>query len=312
MRHSWTPTLNELQAFRACAETGSTTQAAQVLNLTQSAVSRSLASLEARLGVRLFHRIRQRLILSDAGRAIRRDADRILSDLDQAALTVMSFGGQRDVLRLAVLASFGTVWLIPRLGAFHAAAPGVSIDITSAIGTVDFDHSPYDAALQRMALRGPETEALPLVDERLIVVAGPGLSPADAPLMEDGELARLPLLQQSTRPDLWLDWFLDAGLDPITILRGPRFEHFGMIIAAAKANLGIALVPDVLVAGDLAAGSLRLASARSIAGPSPYALIWPAGREESRSLRLFRDWIAAEIPAAPLSLPEISRGGAGM
>ncbi len=294
MRHSWTPTLNELEAFRACAGTGSTTRAAQMLGLTQSAVSRSLASMEARLGVRLFHRIRQRLTLSDAGRAILRDTDRILNDLDQAALTVMSFGGQRDVLRLAVLASFGTSWLIPRLSRFHRIAPGITIDMTSAMTAVDFDRSPYDAAVQRIAHRGPGTHALPLMEERLIAVAGPGLLPPEAPLIEDAELARLPLLQQATRPDLWLDWFLDAGLDPITILRGARFEHFGMVLAAARADLGIALVPEVLAAADLAAGHLRLASARSIAGRSPYALIWPAGREESRALHLFRDWIAAE------------------
>lgn len=294
MRHSWTPTLNELQAFRACAETGSATQAAQRLSLTQSAVSRSVATLEARLGVRLFNRIRQRLILSDAGRAILRDAERILDDLDQAAMTVMSFGGRADVLRLAVLASFGTVWLIPRLARFQAIAPEVSVDITSTMEVVDFDRSPFDAAVQRVSLRGPGTHALPLIEERLVVVAGPGLLPPDAPLMEDDALSRLPLLQQATRPDLWLNWFLDAGLDPITLLRGARFEHFGMIIAAAKANLGIALVPEILVADDLASGQLRLASARSIPGPSPYALIWPAGREESRSLRLFRDWIQAE------------------
>jgi LysR family glycine cleavage system transcriptional activator len=295
MRHSWTPTLNELQAFRACAETGSATQAAQKLGLTQSAVSRSLATLEARLGVRLFHRVRQRLVLSDAGRAILRDAGRILDDLDQAAMTVMSFGGRKDVLRLAVLASFGTVWLIPRLARFQSMAPQVSVDITSVIGVVDFDRSPFDAAVQRGSLCSPGTEVLPLIEERLVVVAGPGLLPDGVSVLADAALAQLPLLQQSTRPDLWLNWFLEAGLDPITLLRGARFEHFGMIIAAAKANLGIALVPEILVAEDLALGRLRLASARSIAGPSPYALIWPAGRRESRALRLFRDWIQVEL-----------------
>ena len=295
MRHSWTPTLNELQAFRACAETGSATQAAQKLGLTQSAVSRSLSTLEARLGVRLFHRVRQRLVLSDAGRAILRDAGRILDDLDQAAMTVMSFGGHKDVLRLAVLASFGTVWLIPRLARFQSMAPQVSVDITSVMGVVDFNRSPFDAAVQRVSLCGAGTEVLPLIEERLVVVAGPGLLPDGAPMMADAALAQLPLLQQSTRPDLWLNWFLEAGLDPITLLRGARFEHFGMIIAAAKANLGIALVPEILVAEDLSLGRLRLASARSIPGPSPYALIWPAGRQESRALRLFRDWIQAEL-----------------
>ncbi len=67
MKRSFTPTLSELQAFGTCAECGSVTEAARRLGLTQSAVSRSLASLEARLGVALFHRVRKRLVISDAG-----------------------------------------------------------------------------------------------------------------------------------------------------------------------------------------------------------------------------------------------------
>jgi DNA-binding MarR family transcriptional regulator len=77
MRRAYTPTLPELQAFAQAARTGSATRAAQALGLTQSAVSRSLATLEDRLGVRLFHRLRQRLTLSDAGRALLPDAERM-------------------------------------------------------------------------------------------------------------------------------------------------------------------------------------------------------------------------------------------
>jgi len=294
MRHAYTPTLPELQAFVQAAETGSTTRAAAALGLTQSAVSRSLNSLEARLGVRLFHRVRQRLVLSDAGRALLPEAGRILGDLDAAALTVMSFGGHSEVLRIAALPTFGAVWLIPRLHRFAAGAPEVTFDMTATLEPVDFDRAPVDMAV----LRGPPRPGLRsavLVPERLVVVVAPGLL-GEEPL-EDAALARLPLLQQATRPNLWLDWFLDAGMDPITILRGARFEQFGMVLAAARAGMGAALVPEVLVGADLASGALRLASRRSMPGRWPYALSWPERSEERASFRAFRDWLVGEAGA---------------
>ena len=115
MRRSYTPTIGELEAFIACSNTGLTTSAAKTLNLTQSAVSRSLNSLEVRLGVRLFHRIRKRLVLSDAGRAFFHDAEALLEELEQATIKVMAFGGRADLIRLAVLPTFANTWLIPRL-----------------------------------------------------------------------------------------------------------------------------------------------------------------------------------------------------
>ena len=297
MRRSFTPTLSELQALSACAECGSVTDAARRLGLTQSAVSRALASLEARLGVHLFHRVRKRLILSDAGRAMLRDTERVLSDINAAALTVMSFGGHADVLRLAVLPTFGTSWLIPRLPEFRRLAPQLSLDIASRLQTVDFDREPFDAALQRRELAGPGTSVMPLADEALIAVASPHLPGIGSIPLEDRAIARLPLLQQSTRPELWLDWFRDAGLDPITILRGPRFEHFGMVIAAAHAGLGVALVPEIVAASDLDDGRLSKISPRVLSSGSDYALIYPARNEASAPLATFRDWIrTASVP----------------
>lgn len=294
MRHAYTPTLPELQAFVQAAETGSTTRAAAALGLTQSAVSRSLNSLEARLGVRLFHRVRQRLVLSDAGRAMLREAGRILADLDDAALTVMSFGGHSEVLRIAALPTFGAIWLIPRLHRFAAGAPDVTFDMTATLEPVDFDRAPCDLAVLRGA-PGPRPglRSAVLVPERLVVVAAPALLPGGG-LLEDADLARLPLLQQATRPNLWLDWFLDAGLDPITILRGARFEQFGMVLAAARAGMGAALVPEVLVTADLASGALRLASRRWMTGALPYTLTWPERSEERASFRAFRDWLVED------------------
>ena len=86
---------------------------------------------------------------------------------------------------------------------------------------------------------------------------------------------------------------MNAGLDPITILRGARFEQFGMVLAAARAGLGLALVPEVFVAPDLASGALQLASARSMTSKTPYALTYPQRSLEIAAFRQFRDWILA-------------------
>lgn len=292
MRHAYTPTLPELQAFVQAARTGTATRAGAALGLTQSAVSRALTSLEARLGVALFHRIRQRLVLSDAGRALLPEAEKMLAGLDRAALTVMSFGGHRDVLRLAVLPTFSALWLIPRLSRFAAVAPQVTFDMTSTLQPLDFDRDPRDVAILRAQppLRGALVDVL--TPEILVVVAAPSLL-SQGPLA-DADLACLPLLQQATRPNLWLDWFLNAGLDPITILRGARFEQFGMVLAAARAGLGLALVPEVFVQDDLAAASLCLASTRKMTSQSPYVLTYPQRSLELEAFCRFRDWILTD------------------
>ena len=303
MRRSYTPTIGELETLRALAEAGSATRAAQTLGLTQSAVSRSLRSLEERLGGRLFHRVRQRLILSDAGRSFLRDAEKILAELDGAALTVMSFGGREQLLRLVVLPTFASAWLIPRLPRFAAIAPEITIDLTSALGTVDFSRDPADAAIQRLELRSRGAEAVALFGETLIVVASPAIAGRSGGLT-DGELAELPLLQQATRPDLWLRWFQVAKMDAVAILRGPRFEHFGMVLAAARAGLGAALVPHVLVEEEIASGRLVRASARSLDGGSPYGLIFPPQQADNPAFAAFRDWLVTEAAGSPRAADE--------
>lgn len=263
MRHARTPTLPELQAFVAAAESGATTRAGEMLGLTQSAVSRAVASLEDRLGVRLFHRARQRLALSDAGRAFLPEAQRLLAELDRATLAVMAFGGQAQVLRLACLPTFAAAWLIPRLAALP---PGITVDLSVTLALPDFAQDLRDAAILRgEAPRG--LHSLVMARETLVAVCAPSRAGQD--------IAAMPLIQQTTRPDLWLGWFRDAGHDPRDLLRGPRFEQFGMVLAAARAGMGAALVPAVLAGDDLAAGRLVPAAPGARDGGDPYRLIWP-------------------------------------
>lgn len=276
MRHARTPTLPELQAFVAAAQSGATTRAGESLGLTQSAVSRALGSLEDRLGVRLFHRVKQRLVLSDAGRAFLPEAERLLDDLDRATLNVMAFGGQAQVLRLACLPTFATSWLIPRLAALPA---DITIDLSVTLTLPDFTTDPRDAAILRgEAPRGLNSRVL--AEETLVAVCAPERAGQD--------IAAMPLIQQTTRPDLWLGWFRDAGADPRDLVKGPRFEQFGMVLAAARAGIGAALVPDVLAAEDLQTGRLVRAAPGSRSGGNPYRLIWPDRSDSLPALAALR------------------------
>jgi LysR family glycine cleavage system transcriptional activator len=135
------------------------------------------------------------------------------------------------------------------------------------------------------------------MDERLIVVAAPSLLGGSRSL-DDRQLAALPLLQQSTRPTLWLEWFQAAGLDPRTTLRGARFEQFSMVLEAAAAGLGVALVPEFSAAREIASGALLNASTNTIAGEFPYRLLYRPGSETHAGLRDFLAWIKTEAASA--------------
>ena len=293
MRTSYTPTVQELRALIACGRLGTASRAAEELHLTQSAISRSIRSLEERLGVRLFQRVRQRLLLSDAGRAFIHDAERILGNLDATARMVMAFGSGDRVLRLAVLPTFATTWLIPRLEGFASIAPDVALDVTAALDPVDFQAEPFDAAIQRQSMAMDGTLSIPLMEERLLVVATPEIA-----LRIGNDLHRLmrhPLIQQATRPRLWADCFEATGIGPVDHLRGPRFQHFYMVMAAVRAGLGVALLPGIFVQKDLEDGTLSPIANLSFAGPSPYALIYPEKRQMNESLATFTEWLRGDL-----------------
>lgn len=293
MPQSYVPSIRELEAFCALAQSGTTHLAARRLNLTQSAVSRSVGTLEDRLGVALFLRERQRMSLSDAGRAFLPEAEALLDRLNEAAMSVMAFGGQSSVLRIAVLPSFGRAWLIPRLAGFLAAAPGTGVDMAARLDPVDFRTDPFDLAIQRSQHRTGGANHLHLLDETMVAVAAPSL--AGRGRLRDEDLLALPLLQQTTRPTLWLDWFRHARLDPRRILRGARFDHFDMVIDAATAGLGVGLVPEILAREPLRGGRLVRVTERELETGQAYTLIYPDRTEKLANFQLFRAWLGAEL-----------------
>lgn len=293
-RSTYTPSVQELRALVFCGDLGSVSRAAAALNLTQSAVSRSIRMLEERLGVKLFHRVRKRLHLSDAGRAMIHDSREILEALDRTAKMAMAFGEGGDVLRLAVLPTFAATWLIPRLPGFLRMRPDVSIDLASALHPVDFDESPFDAAIQRAVMARKDTNFVPLLNETLITVAAPSLV-AVGRTLSSAELVSFPLIQLATRPELWKDWLEFAGSAKLERLQGPRVQHFDMVISAAEAGLGIALLPEIFAEQAIASGALHKVNPQALEGPTPYSLIRPKVHKSSETMDHFEEWLQTAV-----------------
>ncbi|CAM5771449.1 transcriptional regulator GcvA [Bosea minatitlanensis] len=287
------PSLSALAAFEAAARHSSFTRAAEELNLTQGAVSRQVAHLEEVLGVSLFERVKKRVSLTVAGAAYAAEVRDGLSRLAAATVSAMAFRGAAGVLNLAILPTFGTRWLIPRLPRFTEAHPGITINFATKLVPFDFTREPLDAAVHFGDPVWPGARLHRLMGEEIVPVASPALV-ARFGLSEPADMLKAPLLQQSTRPRAWANWLEEQGLPPQRALMGPRFEQFAMVSQAAVAGLGLAIVPRFLVEEELRSGALVIPVERSLIGREGYYLVYPEEKASLPTVAAFRDWLLAE------------------
>lgn len=284
------PPLPALRALEALDRLGSATAVAEEMNLTQSAVSRQLKTLEEQLGVALFLRGNRALRLTPQARTFAATVREVLDRLTEAAMA-LRLDPSGGALNLAILPSFGMRWLVPRLPDFTLRHPEVTLNMTTRLRPFSFAAEPFDAALHFGTTDWPDTHRLRLMTETVQPLAAPSLVP-EVPLPLDA-LRRLPLLHIQTRPDAWARWFIAQGLTPGP-LPGATFDQFTAILQAALHGLGVALLPDYLSVAERAAGTLRAVSDAPPVSLGAYYLVWPADRTPSPALMAFRDWLAQQ------------------
>jgi LysR family transcriptional regulator, glycine cleavage system transcriptional activator len=313
------PSLSALQAFEAAARHLSFTHAAAELNITQSAVSRHVLGLEQQLGFALFHRAKQRVSLTAAGQSYLPEVRSCLDRLEASTTQILTYRRGGGVLNLAILPTFGTKWLMPRLPDFCRQNPGIVINFFTRTDPFEFSGSDIDAAIYFGAPAWPNIHAEYLIGETLVPVCSPKLAkPGTAP----EALARHRLLRLLPLSQAWPQWFAAAGASDIEVNHGLGFEHFSMCIEAAISGLGIALMPDFLVVEDIRAGRLCVPYPRAIRTELAYFLIYPNSKQALPTVRSFRDWMIAAAVATEgecrrllrfangrLPLAEAARGG---
>ena len=291
------PSTQALACFEAAARHESYTRAAQELALTQSAVSRQITALEAFLGVALFRRTRHGVALTPAGANYWRQVARRLQGLERDTLDVMARQSHGGSLVLAAVPTFATRWLIPRLPQLAQRYPDLVVHIETSTRPFLFAETEFDAALYagtpEQVANWPGVRALRLLSEDVLPVCSPawlraqGLPPQG---LEPQALAGLPLLQQSTRPYGWRQWFDAMGVEAPAAMEGPRYELFSMLAVAATCGLGLALMPPLLIEAELARSELVAACPRPLHGERGYYLVTPV-QDDPPVLHAFRDWL---------------------
>lgn len=286
------PPTHELHAFESAARTGSISNAARELSLTQSAVSRQIKTLEERLGLELFVREKQSIRLTLAGQSYARDIREALRRVSTASLNIRAnpLGG---TLNLGILPTFGTRWLAARLPRFVARYPGININFFTRPTPFDFNLDSIDAAIHFGKAEWPGAATSPLFSESVLPVGSPSLL-AQHEFRAPQDVRKAPLLILLSRPDAWERWLEGQGTQPDGI-HGMMFDLFEMLIRAARNGLGLALVPTFLVEEELAAGLLVPALPEAVPGNDRYYFAYPSERSNYAPLVAFRDWLLEEV-----------------
>ena len=308
------PSTQALACFEAAARHESYTRAAQELALTQGAVSRQVMALESLVGVALFRRTRHGVALTSAGQAYARKVRHWLLGVERDTLDLMAHQGAGGSIKLAAVPTFATRWLMPRLPLLAQQHPEISVHIEVQTRPFLFADTGLDAALYAgtpaQVRNWPGIEAVHFMDEDVLPVCSPRLldraaqrAPGRAwqPLPPPA-LAELPLLQQSTRPQAWVQWFQSAHVHAPRAMDGPRYELFSMLAVAAAQGMGVALIPPMLVEAELARGELVIACVHALQAERSYYLIAPEQPQPSAVLRTFSTWLQ-QVAQASQSAP---------
>src|SRR2546430_8315351 len=203
------PPLNALKAFEAAARHESFTRAAEELCVTQGAVSHQVKALEAELGIKLFNRERQRLIITEAGRdylAVLRDAfDRIAVGTERLVQRQTS-----GVLTVSTSPDFAAKWLVNRLGRFAEAHPGIDLRVSATMHHIDFVREEVDVAVRHGDGNWPGLDAIRVCVEQLFPVCSPKLMSGRNKIAKPSDLLKSQLLHLADSK-AWSEWFEAAG-----------------------------------------------------------------------------------------------------
>lgn len=296
--------LSALPAFEAAARLGSLTRAARELGVTQSALSRRISTLERGLGVALFSR-RGRAI------AITGDGLRLAAAAGDAVRLIERMRGDLGgsiarAIRVGALPSIGGLWLAPRLQNFLAAHPAVAVsmvmidaDLADAHkDPVNWDPSTVDVVLTWGRGGWRSLSVRPLVKEMMTPVCSPAFAEVHG-LDQAANVWRAPRLAHTTRPDAWRAYALATGAEfpvdapPVRL----ELEHFFMLLEAARAGAGLALLPALFVAADLASGRLVAPAPASATGAFYAAVASPAALARP-VVAAFVDWLGEQAAGA--------------
>lgn len=286
------PSNAALIAFETAARHGSFARAANELALTEGAISRQISRLETFLGVTLFERVGNRVRLLPNGERYAMQVRELLDRLDRESQCVMGQPENSANLDIAASPTFALRWLIPRLGGFSRQHPNICVHLAQRSEPFVLTGSGFDAAIhfEHPAWAGMHTHRM--VDEVLIPVCHPALVQQSK---QPTALDSLPRLHRRQTPDAWQRYAQQSGIGLSNPAMGARYDLHAMLIEAALAGLGVALVPRLYVETELAQGQLVSPWPQKENVAKTFCLVLPEPLELSPApVQTFARWLLQE------------------
>ena len=313
------PPLSSLRVFEAAARHGSFRKAADELNLTASAVSHGIQTLENWLGVELFHRESRGLRLTGAGEAYAPLVNQALSGLAKATEQLPGRAAT-GTLSLSCAPTIANRILLPRLPRFVEQCPDIRLTIDTSHRLVDLTLDDFDVAIRPASTKKPAPNWTLLAMETLVPVGSLRLTEQLGATSLADLLPRVPLIHVTSVSVDWSHWFRASGIEmPASIDDGLRLDTIHMALDAAILGLGVVLGRRPLVDDDIAAGRLVPLTAEALPSGNGYWLVTSQTEFQKPEVKRFRRWLLSELgaehdepvrpPARPVTAP--ARRGAG-
>lgn len=284
--------MSELHAFVTVVRTGSFSRAAEELCVTQGAISRAVARLESHYGKVLLRRSAHQMVLTQSGEQLLEAVREPLAVIEAASEALRVGPSQTMELVLSVVPTLASVWLVPRLPDFQARHPEVRVRFVPYRKDEDFSGpTPHAAILTGLGpSQWPTWECDYLIGREVVPVCHPARA-ARQRWRRPADLVAEPLLAHSTSPGNWAQWLRAAGVEGMEPELSTVFDQVSILIQAALADMGVALVQRCLVRAELEAGRLVTPFDLPISLQRGYFLCRLPGRHMAASLPVFRQWL---------------------
>jgi DNA-binding transcriptional LysR family regulator len=292
----------DMAAFVRVVEARTFTQAAERLGWSKSVVSRRIAELEERLGVRLLNRSTRRLSLTEAGQAYYERCARILADVDETEEAVSSLhAAPRGLLRVNAPMTFGMLHLAPAISAFMDRYPEMEIDLVLNDRFVDLIDEGFDLALRIGNLADSALIARKLAPCLRVACASPGYLarrgvPADPAALAGHDTL---LYSNIANADQWRLTDREGFEHAVRVKSRLRVNNGDVLREAAAAGLGITLLPTFIVAEAIAEGRLKAILCDYRPLPTAVHAVYPHNRHLSTKVRAFVDFLAERFGPPP-------------
>jgi DNA-binding transcriptional LysR family regulator len=288
------PPLRAIQAFEQTSRFGNLARAAEVLDLTPSAVSHQLAKLEAMIGRQLFVRAARGVTLTPVGEQYLKDISGLLHSLEMATERASS-DVSLDCLRLHSSPSFGLLWLMPRLEAFRMSHPDIQINLSCSYESLHFSRDKIDVDIRHGQPNWPSYEVRTVRNETFAVLASATLL-ARHPVVSATDLLERDLILSEATLLKWPEWFAQHGLARPEHPYALSFDRSYMTLEAASHGLGFALESTLLAQKYLAAGSLVEVAPQILSAPvAAHHLVFPKAHSSFPRVRRFLEWMESEL-----------------